>query len=84
MQYRNLGRSGARVSAIALGSWLTYGNQVDRAASTATVRRAFDLGVNFFDTADVYHAGAGETELGVALEGLTRSDYFLASSATGR
>jgi aryl-alcohol dehydrogenase-like predicted oxidoreductase len=79
MQYRHLGRSGLRVSSIALGSWLTYGNQVDSATSTACVRRAFELGVNFFDTADIYHAGAGETELGKALAGIRRSDYVLAT-----
>ena len=79
MEYRNLGRSGVRLSTIGLGSWLTYGNQVDRETTTATVRRAFELGVNFFDTADIYHLGAGETELGVALDGIQRSDYVLAT-----
>jgi aryl-alcohol dehydrogenase-like predicted oxidoreductase len=79
VQYRHLGRAGVRLSAIGLGSWLTYGNQVDRETSAATIRRAFELGVNFFDTADIYHVGAGETELGLALEGLERSDYVLAT-----
>ena len=79
MEYRRLGRSGVKLSTIGLGSWLTYGNQVDRDASTACIRRAFELGVNFFDTADIYHVGAGETELGIALDGITRSDYVLAT-----
>ena len=79
MEYRQLGRSGLTVSSIALGSWLTYGNQVDSKTSTACVRRAFDLGVILFDTADIYHVGAGETELGKALDGITRSDYVLAT-----
>ncbi|HEV1996599.1 MAG TPA: aldo/keto reductase family protein [Candidatus Dormibacteraeota bacterium] len=79
MEYRQLGRSGLRLSTIGLGSWLTYGNQVDRERSTACVRRAFELGINFFDTADIYHVGAGETELGIALQGFTRSDYVLAT-----
>ncbi len=79
MEYRRLGKSGLKVSSIALGSWLTYGNQVDSATSTACVRRAFELGVILFDTADIYHVGAGETELGKALEGITRSDYVLAT-----
>lgn len=79
MEYRNLGRSGVKLSTIGLGSWLTYGNQVDRQNSTACVRRAFELGINFFDTADIYHVGAGEIELGIALEGITRSDYVLAT-----
>jgi aryl-alcohol dehydrogenase-like predicted oxidoreductase len=79
VEYRRLGRSGLNVSSIALGSWLTYGNQVDSAMSTACVRRALDLGVILFDTADIYHVGAGETELGKALDGVTRSDYVLAT-----
>jgi aryl-alcohol dehydrogenase-like predicted oxidoreductase len=79
MEYRHVGRSGLRVSEIGLGSWLTYGNQVDRERSQACVRRALDLGVTFFDTADIYHRGAGETELGLALEGVRRSDYVLAT-----
>jgi len=79
MEYRQLGRSGVKLSTIGLGSWLTYGNQVDRERSTACVKRAFELGINFFDTADIYHAGAGETELGIALAGITRSDYVLAT-----
>ena len=79
MEYRQLGKSGLKVSSIALGSWLTYGNQVDSETSTACVRRAFDLGVILFDTADIYHVGAGETELGKALDGITRSDYALAT-----
>jgi len=79
VEYRHLGRSGVKLSTIGLGSWLTYGNQVDRENSTACVRRAVELGINFFDTADIYHVGAGETELGIALQGLTRSDYVLAT-----
>ena len=79
MDYRQLGRSGVRLSSIGLGSWLTYGNQVDRDMSAACIKRAFDLGVNFFDTADIYHVGAGETELGLALHGIERSDYVLAT-----
>jgi len=58
MLYRRLGRSGMRVSEIALGSWLTYGNTVDRGTTKAIVQRAFELGVTFFDTANTYHGGA--------------------------
>ncbi len=79
MEYRHLGASGLRVSSIGLGSWLTYGNQVDSDTSVACVRRALELGVILFDTADIYHAGAGETELGKALDGIRRSDYVLAT-----
>lgn len=79
MEYRHLGASGLKVSSIGLGSWLTYGNQVDSATSTACVRRALELGVILFDTADIYHVGAGETELGKALDGVRRADYVLAT-----
>jgi aryl-alcohol dehydrogenase-like predicted oxidoreductase len=79
VEYRHLGASGLKVSSVGLGSWLTYGNQVDSATSTACVRRAFELGVILFDTADIYHVGAGETELGKALDGIKRSDYVLAT-----
>jgi aryl-alcohol dehydrogenase-like predicted oxidoreductase len=79
VEYRRLGKSGLKVSSIALGSWLTYGNQVDSQTSSACIRRALDLGVILFDTADIYNVGAGETELGKALEGTRRSDYVLAT-----
>src|SRR5258708_27267660 len=79
VEYRHLGATGLKVSSIALGSWLTYGNQVDSATSTSCVRRAFELGVILFDTADIYHLGAGETELGKALDGIRRSEYVLAT-----
>jgi aryl-alcohol dehydrogenase-like predicted oxidoreductase len=79
MEYRRLGRTGVQISAIGLGSWLTYGHAVDRRRAQACVKRAFELGVTFFDTADVYHVGAAEEEMGLALEGITRSDYVLAT-----
>ena len=68
MEYRNLGRSGLVVSEVSVGSWLTLGSSVDRAGTREIVHRAFDLGVNLFDTADVYSNGAGEEALGDALE----------------
>ena len=58
MHYRTLGRSGLKVSTISLGSWLTFGNTVDQGATDRIVRRAFEKGVNLFDTADVYARGA--------------------------
>ena len=72
MEYRNLGRSGLVVSEVSVGSWLTLGSSVDRAATREIVHRAFDLGVNLFDTADVYSNGAGEEALGAALQGIPR------------
>jgi aryl-alcohol dehydrogenase-like predicted oxidoreductase len=79
MQYRNLGRSGLKVSAVGLGSWLTFGNTLDAAGSSRLVRTAFDRGVNLFDTADVYAGGAGERTLGQAIRGLPRHRLVLAS-----
>ena len=59
MEYRSLGRSGLQVSEVSLGSWLTLGSSVDRETTREIVHRAYDLGINFFDTADVYASGAG-------------------------
>ena len=79
MNYRTLGASDLRVSEIALGSWLTFGGGVDRAASEACVRAALDAGINFIDTANVYGRGAAETFLGEALRDVPRDRYVLAT-----
>ncbi len=68
MEYRRLGRTGLRVSSVGLGTWLTFGGRVDDRAASALVRRAVELGVNLFDTADVYENGRAEEALGRALE----------------
>src|SRR5579862_4636100 len=81
MQYRQLGFSDLRVSEIALGSWLTYGVGVVREQALACVRRAFDVGINFIDTANVYGRGTAESFLGEALQGIDRSSYILATKA---
>jgi aryl-alcohol dehydrogenase-like predicted oxidoreductase len=81
MQYRRLGRSDLMVSEIGLGSWLTYGAGVETERATACVRRAFEVGVNFFDTANVYGRGAAESFLGEVLSGVDRSSYVLATKA---
>ena len=79
MEYRNLGKSGLVVSEVSLGSWLTLGSSVDRAGTREIVHRAFDLGVNLFDTADVYSNGAGEEALGAALAGIPRRYVVVAT-----
>jgi len=79
VRYRKLGSSDLQVSEIALGSWLTYGGGVDRARAEACVARAFDLGVNFIDTANVYSGGAAEEFLGEVLKGRPRQSYVLAT-----
>jgi voltage-dependent potassium channel beta subunit len=79
VEYRRLGASGVRVSEIGLGSWLTYGVGVEADVARACVAAAYELGVNFFDTADVYGRGAAERVLGEALAGYERSSYVLAT-----
>jgi len=81
MKTRRLGTSGTKVSAISLGSWLTYGNAVEQERSDACVRTAFEGGINFFDTADIYNRGEAEKALSKALAPFKRSDYVLASKA---
>src|SRR5215475_9083129 len=79
MKYRRLGNSDLEVSEISLGSWLTYGVGVASDSARACVDRAFDLGINFIDTANVYGRGAAETLLGEVLAGRPRNSYVLAT-----
>ncbi|HEY2071608.1 MAG TPA: aldo/keto reductase family protein [Rhizomicrobium sp.] len=79
MQYRKLGASDLRVSDISLGSWLTFGVGVERDSAEACVNRAFELGINFIDTANAYGRGAAETFLGEVLAGRKRDSYVLAT-----
>lgn len=79
MRYRQLGDSGIEVSAICLGSWLTYGVGVDDSAGRACLDAAFDAGINFIDTANIYGRGAAESFLGTALKGRPRDSYVLAT-----
>ncbi len=81
MNYRRLGRSDLDVSEISLGSWLTYGTAVDTERGHACLRTALEVGINLFDTANVYGRGAAESFLGEALEGVPRSSYLLATKA---
>jgi aryl-alcohol dehydrogenase-like predicted oxidoreductase len=79
MKYRQLGSSDLHVSEISLGSWLTYGLGVDDSSARACLDRAFDVGINFVDTANIYGKGAAESFLGRALKGRDRSSYVLAT-----
>jgi aryl-alcohol dehydrogenase-like predicted oxidoreductase len=79
MQYRKLGSSDLEVSEISLGSWLTYGVGVEADQARACLDTAFDVGINFIDTANVYGRGAAETFLGEALKGRSRDSYILAT-----
>jgi voltage-dependent potassium channel beta subunit len=70
MEYRRLGKSGLKVSALSLGSWITYGNQVDEKSAIELMSAARDHGVNFFDNAEVYAFGRSEEVMGAALKKL--------------
>jgi aryl-alcohol dehydrogenase-like predicted oxidoreductase len=79
VRYRRLGTSDIEVSEISLGSWLTYGAGVERDKTEACTRAAFDAGINFFDTANVYGSGAAEAVWGEILGEFDRSSYVLAT-----
>ncbi len=79
MNYRKLGRYNVKVSEVGVGGWLTHGRTIDDSTTTEIVHKAFDLGINFFDTADVYNAGKAESSLGVAIKGLRREDLVIAT-----
>ena len=79
MRYRQLGSSDLQVSEISLGSWMTYGGGVDRTQAEACVTTAFDVGINFIDTANVYSGGRAEEFLGEVLADRPRDSYVLAT-----
>jgi voltage-dependent potassium channel beta subunit len=81
MEYRRLGRSGLKVSALSLGSWVTYANQVDASHAREIMAAARDHGVNFFDNAETYAAGESERIMGEALRqlGWQREHYVVSS-----
>jgi aryl-alcohol dehydrogenase-like predicted oxidoreductase len=84
MQYRELGRTGWKVSTVSFGAWAIGGTwgQVDDSESLAALHRALDLGVNFFDTADVY--GDGRSEQLMAQLRKQRSEPFYVATKAGR
>jgi aryl-alcohol dehydrogenase-like predicted oxidoreductase len=79
MRYRRLGDSDLEVSEISLGSWLTYGGGVPDEQARACVDTAFEVGINFVDTANVYALGRAEEFLGDVLQGRPRDSYVLAT-----
>lgn len=72
MEFRYLGRSGLKVSAISYGNWITHGSQVEESVARSCVKRALDLGITTYDTADVYAGTKAEEVLGRALSGIRR------------
>ncbi|WP_192984393.1 aldo/keto reductase family protein [Marinilactibacillus psychrotolerans] len=79
MEYRQLGNSGLKVSEIALGSWLTYGKTVEDTTAEDCIRLAYEKGINFFDTANVYEQGQAEKVLGKVLKEYDRDKVVVAT-----
>lgn len=79
MRYRRLGDSELEVSEISLGSWLTYSGGVERERAEQCINKAFEVGINFIDTANVYGIGAAESFLGEVLQNRPRDSYVLAT-----
>jgi len=79
MHYRRLGRSGLKVSEISLGSWVTFGGQIDEKVSSDLLHTAYDLGVNYFDNADAYANGQAEIVMGKAIKDLPREALVISS-----
>lgn len=81
MQYRRLGKSGLQLSALSLGSWVTFGKQVHLDDAKTMIKAAFDLGINFFDNAEGYEEGESEIVMGNAIAklGLPRDEYVVSS-----
>lgn len=81
MEYRRLGNTGLKLSVLSLGSWVTFGNQVDLDGAVKLLARAYDAGINFFDNAEVYALGESEKLMGDALRqlGWRRGSYTVST-----
>jgi len=81
MEYRRLGKAGLKVSALSLGSWVTFGKQVDLKDAKTLLKTAYDAGINFFDNAEGYEAGESERIMGEAINalGLPRDTFAVSS-----
>lgn len=84
MRFRKLGSSDLEVSEISLGSWLTYSGGIEAEQTRACTEAAFDAGINFFDTANVYGRGAAESAWGEILSQHPRDSYILATKVWGQ
>jgi aryl-alcohol dehydrogenase-like predicted oxidoreductase len=84
MRYRNLGSSDLKVSEISLGAWLTYAGGIELEQTRACTEAAFDAGINFFDTANVYGRGEAERAWGEILSAHPRDSYILATKVNGQ
>ncbi len=85
MKYRNLGKSGLKVSELSYGSWVTFSFQLDTSLAAEMLKIAYDSGVNFFDNAEAYASGESEIIMGEALKtlGFTRDTYCVSSKLSG-
>jgi 1-deoxyxylulose-5-phosphate synthase len=83
VEYRRLGDSDLRVSKICLGTWTTLGGSLDEGAANEVVDAAFELGINFFDTANIYSEGRSEEVLGRTLAGRPRESFVVATKVHG-
>ncbi len=81
MKYRNLGRSGLKVSEVSLGSWLTYGESVGDNTAEEIIHKAYELGINFFDSANMYGRGEAERVMAKALKSYPRESYVITTKA---
>jgi aryl-alcohol dehydrogenase-like predicted oxidoreductase len=79
MHYRRLGEAGVKLSEIGLGGWLTFGNALEAQQARSVIDKAFDVGINFFDTADAYAGGQAEEAWGELFKNRVRSSYVLAT-----
>jgi voltage-dependent potassium channel beta subunit len=83
MHYRRLGRWGLKISEVSLGAWVTFGDQINEKSATSLIHAAYDVGVNFFDNADMYANGEAETVMGKAIKDLPREALVLSSKVFG-
>ena len=84
MKYRRMGRTGLQMSEISLGSWINYGGTTPEDVAIDCIHRSFELGINLFDTADVYATGEAERVLGKAIKDLPREQLIIATKFKGR
>jgi voltage-dependent potassium channel beta subunit len=79
VEYRNMGRSGLKLSAVSLGAWVTFGDQIDAETASRLIHRAYEAGINFFDNADIYANGKAEEVMGAAIKDLPRHSLVISS-----
>lgn len=84
MNYRQMGRTGLKLSEISLGAWVTFGDQIGEKMAASLIHKAYDQGVNFFDNADVYASGQAEVVMGQAIAGLPREELVISSKVYWR